>query len=246
LKVAAQSSKTGSSTTERIAAAQELIDELRERDIEARLLGGVAIALHCPGLIDDAGHREIGDIDIIVPKGDARALAKALPELEYEPDRRFNAVHGSRRLIFEGPSGKLDVFIESFSMCHELKLAHRVELDYPTVSVSDLLMTKLQIVELNAKDAHDLAVLLTEHELGSGPGDHIDSSYLAELTGSDWGLWRTTTGTLETIAEQSEAASPTAKALHELLMSSPKTRSFRLRARVGERVQWYELPDDLD
>jgi hypothetical protein len=232
-------------TTDRISAGQRLIDELRERGLAARLLGGVGVTLHCLGGVGSAPHREIADLDVVVAKSDARTLAKTLPELGYAAELRFNAIHGSHRLIFHGPGGKLDVFVGSFRMCHELRLGDRLHLDYPTIPVSDLLMTKLQIVELNAKDVQDASLLLAEHELGEGPGDHIDVSYLSGLVGHDWGLWRTTIGTLETLIQHGTAGHDTARQLRAVLLDTPKSRAFRLRARVGERVQWYELPDDV-
>jgi hypothetical protein len=111
--------------------------------------------------------------------------------------------------------------------------------------VSDLLLTKLQIVELNAKDARDAGLLLREHELGRGQGDHVDVDYLAGLVGRDWGLWRTTTGTLRRLAELEPSVAPRAGDLEAEFASVPKTRAFRIRARVGERKRWYELPDEI-
>jgi hypothetical protein len=130
-------------------------------------------------------------------------------------------------------------------MCHELRLSGRLELDYPTLTASDLLLTKLQVVELNAKDEQDAVVLLQEHELGNGSGDHIDLRYVTGLVSSNWGLWRTITGTLRDIARSNPTVRASADALLDACMAVPKSRTFRLRARVGDRVQWYDLPDDL-
>jgi hypothetical protein len=235
----------GTVSLERVRAGERLIRELQERAIVARLFGGAAVVLHCPRTIASGPHREIGDLDVVVKKEDARSLARALPALGYEPELRFNAVHGSSRLLFHGPTGKLDVFIGSFRMCHEIRLAGRLELDYPTLTASDLLLTKLQVFELNAKDEQDAVALLQEHPLRNGPGDQIDLLYLGNLMSSDWGLWRTITGTLRKIAESNVTARPAADALLTACLAVPKSRSFKLRARIGDHVQWYELPEDL-
>src|SRR6202030_4206358 len=121
-----------------------------------RLLGGAAIILHSGG----RPHRELGDLDAATRRSDGRALAGALATVGYEAEPRFNALHGDRRLIFHGPHGKLDVFVEVFEMCQRIELGPRLPLDSPTLPVSDLLLTKLQVVELNAKDADDAALLL--------------------------------------------------------------------------------------
>lgn len=224
-----------------IAEGVSLVEAASGSGLVLRLLGGAAIVLHSGG----QPHRALGDLDAATRRSDARPLAAALAEVGYEPEPRFNALHGDRRLIFHGPQGKLDVFVEVFEMCHRIELEPRLELDSPTLTVSDLLLTKLQVVELNAKDADDAALLLRHHELGHGSGDHVDVDYVAGLVADDWGLWRTLTGTLARLEElQPDVAEP-ARGLRAALDASPKGRRFRMRARVGERKRWYELPDEV-
>jgi hypothetical protein len=223
-----------------VAEGVALVDEMDARGLTLRLLGGAGVVLHCGGV----AHRAIADLDTLAPRAQARPLATALGEAGYEPEARFNAMHGDRRMIFHGPAGKLDVFVGAFEMCHRLELDGRLGLDRPTLTVSDLLLTKLQIVELNAKDAEDAALLLRAHELGEGPGDHVDVPYIAALTARDWGLWRTVTGTLRRLADVAPDVAGKTEALAGALDAEPKTRAFRMRARVGERKRWYELPDE--
>lgn len=218
-----------------------LVEEASAHGITLRLLGGAAIVLHTSGAV----HREIADLDSATRRSDTRRLSAALGERGYEPEARFNALHGDRRLIFHGPAGKLDVFVDSFEMCHRIELASRLDLDTPTLTVSDLLLTKLQVVELNAKDAHDAALLLRDHELGAGPGDQLDVEYIARLAGDDWGLWRTISGTLQRVADFEPEVARKARELSDVLDEAPKTRRFQLRARIGERKRWYELPDSV-
>jgi hypothetical protein len=222
-----------------------LVDAMAERGLVLRLLGGAAVFLHCPGALAGGPYRELGDLDAMTRRADAPALSRALPERGYQPEARFNALHGDRRLIFNGPCGRLDVFVDSFEMCHRIPLADRLEIEARTLTASDLLLTKLQIVEVNAKDAQDAVALLAEHELAAGPGDHIDVEYLSGVLGADWGLWRTVTGTLARLAEREPSVAEPARQLIDAFERAPKTRAFRLRARVGERVRWYELPDEV-
>jgi len=228
--------------------SQELLDEgvalveaAAADDQVLRLLGGAAIMLHS-GV---NGYRQLGDLDAVVRQEDARAIGATLRGRGYEPESRFNALHGDRRQIFHGPKGKLDVFVEVFEMCHRIDLARRLLLDSPTLTVSDLLLTKLQVVELNAKDAEDAAVLLRAHELGHGEGDRVNLDYVTALAADNWGLWRTLTGTLGRLEELQPDVAPKARTLRDELDGAPKTRRFRLRARVGERKRWYELPDEV-
>ena len=224
-----------------MAEATAIVDEAARQGVAARLLGGVGVVIHC-----GAAHRDPEDIDLAVAGPDVRALAAALAERGYEPNARFNAMHGDTRNIFHGPGGKVDVFVGAFTMCHRLDLEGRLAVDTPTLSVADLVLTKLQIVELTEKDSADLSALLDAHELGSGQGDLIDGERIASVLADDWGYWRTATGTLDRVTAASPALRDRVTALRARIDAEPKTRRFKMRARIGERRRWYELPENVD
>lgn len=224
-----------------MAEATAIVEHAAECGLAARVLGGVGVVIHC-----GRTHREPDDIDLAVGRRDARALNGLLIERGYEPNARFNAMHGDTRNLFYGPAGKVDVFVGEFSMCHQLELESRLRLDSPTLSVADLMLTKLQIVELTEKDSADLCALFEAHELGEGPGDRIDASRIAAVLADDWGYWRTATETLERVAAAWPAVSDKATALTARIDAEPKTRRFKLRARLGERRRWYELPEHIE
>jgi hypothetical protein len=225
-----------------VAEGVALVEGAEREGATLRLLGGAAVVVHSSGV----PYREIGDLDAVVGRKDVQRLRAVLRERGYQAETRFNALHGDRRLIFYGPLGKLDVFVERFEMCHRLELGPRLALDSPTIPVTDLLVTKLQVVELNEKDARDLAELLRHHALDAGDGDHFDTAYLGALVGDDWGLWRTLTGTLDRLPALVPDVGEQATAVRRALDDAPKGRRWRMRARVGERKRWYELPDDLE
>jgi hypothetical protein len=228
-------------TERRVAEAKAIVDEAAEQGTAARLLGGVGVVIHC-----GAVHRDPEDIDLAVAGRDVRALTAVLAGRGYEPNVRFNAMHGDTRNIFHGPSGKVDVFVGAFTMCHRLDLAERLAVDTPTLPVADLVLTKLQIVELTEKDSADLRALLEAHELGSGHGDLIDGERIASVLADDWGYWRTATGTLDRVAAAWPGLRDKAAALRARIDAEPKTRRFKMRARIGERRRWYELPENVD
>jgi hypothetical protein len=118
---------------------------------------------------------------------------------------------------------------------------------------ADLLLMKLQVVETNDKDFRDMAALLVDLPLADDDDDAIDVAYLSGLAGRDWGLWRTITMVARrldshaaTLGDEriAHAVGEKVAILLERLESAPKTRGWRLRARLGDRVRWYELPDD--
>ncbi|MBS1676700.1 MAG: hypothetical protein JST08_04860 [Actinobacteria bacterium] len=229
---------------ELVREARQLVESVSDSVGSLRLLGGVAIAIHCGR--EENPHRQFSDADTVVGRRDVKALKRSLAEHGYEGDDRFNSLNGADRLIFKGGSlGKLDVFIDRFEMCHEIPLSDRLELDQPTLTVTDLLLTKLQVVEMNAKDFEDLVLLIETHEVRGGEGDQINADYLRSLLGRDWGLWKTVTLSIAKLREQAPQLDARLDDL-EATTEGPRSFSWKLRARVGERSKWYEEPEEVE
>lgn len=238
--------------------ALRLLDEIDRRGIAARLIGGMAIRLLAGDRLHPAFVREVKDLDFVVRRGAPRQLEALLGEAGYVPDREFNALNGARRMLFHDPvhGRQIDVFVETFEMCHALPLAERLEARAMTLPAAEVLMTKLQIVELTAKDRTDLYALLHTHEVADGEGEHrLDRSRIVELSGNDWGLQHTFELNLEQldagladvpVADADRAAIAAGlSALRTAMDEAPKTRRWRLRARIGERKRWYEEPEEV-
>ncbi len=199
--------------------------------------------------------RDSADIDFVAGAVDRQALDGLLADIGYFPDKRFNSIHGkTRRLYFdESGSHQVDVFMSNFKMCHELPLGERLAVDSPTVPLAELFLTKAQIVQLNEKDLLDLLALLADHPVGEGDDETINADRIAKLCGADWGLAKTVTLTLDRVAQavtddDGEIDGPTIASrvdqLRGVIDEAPKSMRWRARARVGERVPWYELPED--
>jgi len=239
-----------------VAEGRRVVEAATELAVPLRLLGGVAVALRCPSSQVAPLKREYADIDCAV-RGDGRdATAEFLTSLGYEPDREFNTLHGQRRLYFRDRSNDrhLDVFVEEANLCHRIPLGKRIGVDPMTLSLADLTVLKLQVMETNEKDYIDICSLFADHELSEDESG-INVSYITSLAASDWGLWRT----MGLVAERSErfaldlAGFPGSDRVAERLQglrseldAVPKSRRWKLRARVGERVRWYELPEEVD
>jgi hypothetical protein len=136
-----------------VAETRRLIAAAAEQRLLLRALGGVAVYLLAP---DGKPRlpRRVKDIDVAVPRGSGRPAARLLEEAGYVGDQMFNALHGSRRLLFIDPAHErhLDVFVGEFSMCHEIPLTARLDRAPLTVPPEELLLSKLQIVEATAND----------------------------------------------------------------------------------------------
>src|SRR5918995_2419370 len=199
-------SDDGSTSSTRSNVVEEALrtTEQAERDgTTLRLLGGVAIRLRAEDGLHPAFEREYADLDWIVPKGKSSEAQKFFDSIGYTPHVRFNAIHGRERLLFfdEQNDRQVDVLVGSFRMSHQIPFGKRLALEPVTVPLAELLLTKLQIVELNEKDVRDAFALLHDHSVEETDGDAINGAQIAKLCASDWGLWRTFTANLSDLEE---------------------------------------------
>jgi hypothetical protein len=224
--------------------------------IRARLLGGVAIALRT-GTAPAPLRRGVADVDLLVHRRDAERLERLLTEEGLRPDVPFNSLNGDRRQVWwsSTPDTHVDVFVGRMELCHDLDLEDRLDLDGDvTLTVADLLLTKLQVVELTEKDARDLLALLL-HDAAFGPGGELtEHDRVAQACATDWGLYTTTTENLIRLpdlaaelglaGEAAARVSARSERLTTALVEAPKTRRWRTRARIGRRLRWYRLPEE--
>jgi hypothetical protein len=236
--------------------ALETVSRAEGKGLGLRLLGGLAIRAACPSARDGALARVCGDMDF-ASLGPSRELEAFFLGSGWAPHTEFNLYNGSRRLIFTSPRGhKADVFVGAFCMCHPIPFKGRLGLDPLRLPLAELLLTKLQVVEANAKDLSDGAAILLDHELGSGDGELINAGRLAEVLADDWGFWRTCMGSLGKIADwapgsglEPEAKGTLGRRLEEarsLLESCPKGPRWKIRSLLGERLRWYEEPEEAE
>ncbi len=225
--------------------------------VRARLLGGGGVALHSHGEIPAPLRRTYGDLDYVVGRSDGPAFRRLLESSGYEPNARFNALHGHRRLLHYDVLNErqIDTFVGDFAMCHALDLRDRLPAAGLSLAPVDLLLTKLQIVEVNDKDLTDVLVLLGDHPVDVGP-EGIDPVRLATLVGRDWGWYTTLSDNLEKLEARGRSIDGLAVDHRERLIEriielrvvverAPRSIAWRARAAVGRRVPWYELPEEV-
>jgi hypothetical protein len=239
------------------AEARRLAARIQEAGVPLRLLGGLGIRLHAPGDMHPALARRYADIDLVCGRKAGRDTSRFLVASGYEANERFNAMNGSERMIFyDRPNARhIDLFVGSFRMCHALPLADRLDRDSPTLPPAELLLTKLQVVQLNAKDANDIIALLLDHDVTEDDDDAINAAYVAQLLAGDWGLWRTSRGSLERTreavaqsdlsAEEQARVQARVERLWERAEREPKGLRWRSRARIGDSKRWYDEPDEI-
>jgi hypothetical protein len=248
------------SWTELVDEASGLLVAAGEQKVHVRVVGSTGIRLHCEAAataMDDGG-RQPKDIDLIVRARDRKRLRSLIEERGYEIDRDLLVAMEGMRYSFAHPSRglEIDVFVDRLEFCHTIELTRRLEIHPQTIPVEDLLLQKLQVHDITRNDLTDAAVVLGTHAIGRGGGDpeQIDVGYVGELLGRDWGFHRTVSENLDRLDELlADVIVPTAlrhpasehlDQLRRAIDQARKTRGWRLRARVGERMQWWDDVDD--
>jgi len=187
-----------------------------------------------------------------------KEMGKFFSELGYEEDRMIRMLYFGKRLIFYDHQNNrhLDIFVDRLKMCHEIDFRDRLEIDYPTASLVDMFLSKMQVIQLNERDVIDTMVLLREHEIGTNDKETMNSEYLAKLCANDWGLWKTITMNLEKVKNlltKYEALTETDRKdvlakidkLVETIEKEPKSTRWRLRSTIGEKKQWYNDVEEV-
>jgi hypothetical protein len=225
--------------------------------LPVRLVGGVAFWARCPSATLPALARSYGDIDIVSLSRSRREVTDFLEQQGYVPDQFFNALHGAQRLYFTDPvhDRPLDVILDRFSMCHTMDLRDRLDVEPLSIPLAELMLTKLQVVQLNDKDIRDLIALLADHDVHGPPPETVDLDHITRLLGADWGFEHTVTLNLAHLRDAlprfdvgddvRRRVAARVDAIVDALAAGHKTTGWKARRLVGERVRWYEQPEEI-
>jgi len=239
-----------------VSRGRELVEAAAKKAVLLRLLGGSAVRAICPSAADITLPPESLDLDLAAYGRQRRLLDQVVESLGYEPFQRFNALHGHRRLKYSRPDEgmSLDVFVDTFHMCHQLRFDGRLEKGDLSLPTADLLLSKLQIVQMDEKDLRDIYALLCDHELGRlGDVDEVDADYIASICTDDWGWYKTVTTNLQKSMELAADFLPEpykeiflsrAQRLRGMIEAAPKSLRWQARAAIGEARRWYDLPEE--
>jgi len=238
--------------------ALRVVNAGQQQGVVLRIIGALAFHHHCPQFawIQAKLNRVYTDIDFAAYGKQLKQIRDLFVALGYDEDLEINAFHAEGgRLIFNNPTNHIhvDVFMDRLDFCHPIPWKNRLEVDTPTIPLAELVLEKMQIVKINEKDIIDTIMLLREHEISEDDVDHVNARRIAELCAGEWGLWRTTSMNLEKVRDylphfdlSDEDRAIVAQRVAELLAAmndEPKGTKWRLRARVGDKVKWYNEID---
>jgi len=238
--------------------AKRVAGEAKNRGLTVRVMGAVAFGIHCPEFLPlhRALGRDFSDLDFVSYSRQQDGVLKLFADLGYSTDRRRQylaqiAGRGQRNMLDDVDNNRrIDIFFDELEMCFVIDFRKRLELDFPTISLADLMLEKLQIVRLTEKDMKDTIVLLRAHNVGKADGETIDSGYMAELGAKDWGLFYTMTTNLQKILgslagfaalQPQDRADVKSKidSLLETIEKKDKSMQWKMRARIGTKRKWY-------
>jgi hypothetical protein len=236
------------------AEAKRLLEAARREKVVLRILGSLAFQMHCPrfGHLQARMGRHYTDIDFAGYGHDVKRIRALFSGAGYSEDTGIYVESEGSRLIFNHPvtGMHVDVFLDKLEFCHSIAWNGRLEVDEPTIPLAEMVLEKMQIVEINEKDVIDTIMLLLEHPLGASDEEIINIDHIAQLCSGDWGLWRTTTMNLDKVRqlaasypqlsdeEKGAVGEQVAGVLHRI-EREPKSLRWRLRAKVGDRKKWY-------
>jgi hypothetical protein len=246
-----------------IKIATKIVEEAQSRGIYLRIMGALAIFMHSMDYIDifkslkrlGSDRRFFTDIDLIgysKQRGHIRNLMEKY--FNFAIDRYMLLFYKDRMIYYSNDAYHIDVFLDKLCFSHDIDLRGRLELDYPTITLADLLLEKFQIHEINEKDIKDVIILLRAHKVGDVDGkDILNAKRIAKVLSNDWGFWydfkintEKVLHFLKTYVNQGiisiDDAAYTERSLMDIIEyvdKEPKTNKWMKRAKEGEKKKWW-------
>jgi hypothetical protein len=240
--------------------ALRIISTAQEREIILRLMGALVVRMHCRKYLHlhDAMKRELTDLDFMTYRSCAGRLTPFFVSLGYAPDEHVLAYFGDRRHKYYGQDMRImvDVFIDNLEMCHKILFDRRLELDFPTITLADFILEKMQIVQINEKDIKDTVVIMREHDVGDLDNETVNARYIARTLSDDWGFYYTVTTNLgkvknslssvQVLSDQDRAdVSSKIDKLVSCIEEQPKSMRWKMRAKIGTKKKWYNDVEEV-
>ena len=242
------------------AEGDRLVAAANAEGIPLRLLGALAFAKRCPqhAYLQETLKRVYTDIDFAAYGRDVKRVRALFAREKFvEDEYTYVESEGSRMVLNHSVTGlHLDVFLDKLEFCHTIPWKGRLETHEATIPLAEMLMQKMQIVQINEKDIIDSIMLLLEHPLGDEDGDTINVSLVAKVCAKDWGWWRTLTMNLRKVDqmaatydavghEEKQRVTEQVGAILVRIDDEPKSMGWRMRAKVGDRKRWYREVGEL-
>jgi hypothetical protein len=242
--------------------ARALTDAAQKEGMILRVMGPIALHYYFPEYVDlyrrmeRLGERVFTDIDYAAYSKHRSKLVPFFEKHGYELEKRAAMISGGTRLIFfSNKIPMIDVFFDKLDYNHPIDYRGRLEYHPHCVALADLMLQKLQIVQINDKDLKDAMLLLLAAPLGDSDENAINVKYIAKLFSDDWGFYHTATTNLRKIKaammevkaltdEQRGAIASKVDAFLDIIEAAPKSGKWKSRAKTGTNKPWYKEVSD--
>ncbi|MHA1926044.1 MAG: hypothetical protein ACW974_09025 [Candidatus Thorarchaeota archaeon] len=243
--------------TDKIGESLRLINEGKKQGVILRMIGGLAVRAHCEDL--EFCEREYGDIDLVAPAKEIAKIRETFAALGYLEDVSVARSTDRAQLLFRRHDSQdhVDVFLDKLRMEHTIDLRNRLQIEELTISVSDILVTKLIVYVTNEKDYRDIFTIIKDMKVGheDKPGE-INIDYIANICSKDWGLFQDIRGKIDECLQvmthfdfsesESKLIRSNFQSVKEAIMKHPKSLRWKLRGLVGTRQPWRETVEEED
>lgn len=249
--------------TDFLVEARRVVEAARQNNLTLRIMGAVAFRLHCPTheSLHRALGREISDLDLMGLRDERRQVEKLMVNLGYTTHEQALAetqgMAPNRLFLYDRHNSRVvDVFFDQLEMCHRIDFQNRLQTDYPTISLAELLLEKMQIVRLSQKDIKDTVVLLLEHPIADNDRESVNGKHIAVLLSDDWGFYYTTMENLRKVSsslesfnvlghDQQHLVENRIQQLMSIIEAQPKSSKWKMRARIGTKMKWYNDVEEI-
>ena len=242
--------------------ARRLTDEAQKQGLILRVMGPIALHYYFPDYVElysrmeRLGERVFTDIDYASYGKQRGKLVPFFENQGYELEKRAAMISGGTRLIFFSDHiPMIDVFFDKLDYNHPIDYRGRLEHHPHCVALADLMLQKLQIVQINDKDLKDAMLLFLAAPLGETDENAINVKYIAKLFAEDWGFYYTATSNLKKIKDAMagvKALTDDQRALItekvdqfiDIIERVPKSGKWKSRAKAGTNKPWYQEVSD--
>lgn len=262
------------------STAIEIAEAARKEGVSLRILGAMAVYVHTfhnPKVLERyVGLKRLGegrpmftDLDLVGYSRQRKEVARLFEKtLGFKPDFYVNALFGERRNIYKQVEGlfDIDIFYDVLSFSHDVTFGDgpkngRLDLDFPTISLADVVLEKLQIHQINRKDLVDLFILLSAHEVAMEPKPEcIDAKYVGRVLSNDWGFEYDAMANMaklktfcEDLAqsgqisdEEKSAAFSRIQEIWSTIKGTPKSKEWEKRAKKGTSKAWFNEVEEVE
>jgi hypothetical protein len=256
-----------------------IIKKAQEAGLCLRILGALAVYLHSEHCLEyreyffslgrlGEGKPIFTDLDVMGYSRQSQQMRKFFDrDLGFTPDLYVNSWNATTRNIFHHKQGlyDVDIFYDKLNFSHPVVFGTtpgrgRLELDFPTISLTDIVLEKLQIHQINKKDLIDLIILFCGHELAEqDEKEKINLGYIAKTLAGDWGFWFDSRTNLEKVLSIANEFSQSGKVkiedldllrkqigkVQQQLETEPKTPAWVKRSRLGTKRSWYHDVEEV-